>query len=186
MTFSFSVFFSLSPFAQFFFFSPPALLFIQWFITEVSFMAWSSSLLLLLLPLLALLLETLYEKCMPLFKCIDSTHRRPRSFLPLACQSLKKFQNKEKWTLFWQSNSWMHLTKSKIRTLYSHCTRWSSKVCLYKTEKYSNIRLHAHFNLCFHTGTFLRTLNHTKLQTYCSFWRPERIGEFHQFYCHSQ
>lgn len=36
-------FFPLSPFAQFFF-PPPALLFIQWFITEVFFMAWSSSL----------------------------------------------------------------------------------------------------------------------------------------------
>lgn len=35
-------FFSLSPFAQFCL-SPPALLFIQWFITKVSFISWSSS-----------------------------------------------------------------------------------------------------------------------------------------------
>lgn len=75
-----SVFFFLfPPFAQFFF-SLPALLFIQWFITKVSFISWSSSP--LPLPLLALLLETLYERCMPLFKCIDCTHRRPLVFCP--------------------------------------------------------------------------------------------------------
>lgn len=38
------------------------------------------------------------------------------------------------------------------------------------------------------TGWFWlkNTLKQTKLQTYCSFWRPERIGECRLFYCHSQ
>lgn len=84
---------------------------------------------------------------MPLFKCIDS---HPQSFVLLACWSLKKFQNIENWTLFWQSNPWTHLTTV-------------SKICLCKTYKDSSIHVHADFNPYSNTVTLLNTL----IQTNC-------------------
>ena len=88
MTFSFKVFFLSPPFAQFF-----LPLFLSLVHNRGSLYG------LIKQPpshWLALLLEPLYEKCMPLFKCIDSPHRHPPIFCPHGLLKSKKFQNMEK------------------------------------------------------------------------------------------
>lgn len=122
---------------------------------------------------------------MPLFKCIDSTHRRPQSFVLLACWSLKKFQNIENWTLFWQSNPWMHLTKSESE-IFIVIVPGSTTKFVFARPKRTPTYTYMLISTCTLSHFFKNTLKQTKLQTYCSFWRPERIGEFHPFYCHSQ